>query len=472
MTSMALAVAQVGIALAIACGQGWLLVAPRKGQRIDATIACMAMLTGIAATIIVSYSLIEFIGSAVFVIPIVLGLTGWLLAALSLVRGSRGPEPRRGIMTPEALTLAVIALIMLVAAVRLEYPLGHDLVFHSFLADKIVETGKLARDWRPWAPIAVNYTQGLHLVAGFLARWTGLTVPRVFEALHFWLGLIGLVPLYLVARRLLPTSWGALTAVLLWTFCCNYGSFFSYFSWGGLPTVLSQTFFLGVILLLLEEPRPPRAPVLAGALLAALVMVSHLGAVIAAWVLGAYLIVALIVREERSRARFLLSSTLWQLVIAAPFLFHYLRKAATIMSTRALRYGDDPPLSRGCRSIRGAPTAADPGARALRGRAFAAKRAESSLPERLDRGARRRSHLLGSDLSVVLARRDRRRVRRVHAGSLPDGRVVSACDSGGGLGRERSHREARTYPRACGRARRDRVRDGLRSVRGSGAPRG
>jgi hypothetical protein len=186
---------------------------------------------------------------------------------------------------------------------------------------------------------------GLHLVAAFLARWTGLTAPRVFEALHFWLGLLTLAPLYLVARRFLSEARGALAVVALWTFCANYGSFFSYFAWGGLPTVLSQAFFLGAILLLADEDRMPRASLLAGALLAALVMVSHLGAVIAAWVLGAYVIVALIVPAERESARFLLTSVLWQAVLAAPFLFHYVRKMATIMTTRALRYGDDPPLS-------------------------------------------------------------------------------------------------------------------------------
>ncbi|MFN0150621.1 MAG: hypothetical protein ACKVU1_07920 [bacterium] len=333
------AVALAGMFLAIAAGQGRLLVWPRAGEgRGSPEIACLTALAGLAMTVVTLYSLIGAIGAAVWWIPLGAGVAGWCVYGVDFARGAR---PARRPMRLHLLVAVVLVLTMYFSAARFEFPLGHDPVFHAFLADKIRQTGRLASDWTPWASIGVNYTQGLHLVLAFLARWTGLAMPLVFESLHFWFGVLSLGAFWVTARIFLADRWAALAAALAVTFAARLGGFFSYLSWGGLPTVLAHAFFFGVLILLFGSVKPQRPALVAGVLLAALAMVSHLGAFIAAWVLGAYVVVNLAGRRERADVAFLGRSVVWQIIVAAPFLFTYLPKAASLARTDALRFTDE-----------------------------------------------------------------------------------------------------------------------------------
>ncbi len=341
---MLIALLETGVSLALAGGTGWLLKLPRRPTGALAFDAFVVSLhTGWALSIIILYSLVEPLRAAAFWIPFVTGAAGWTLAAIALARGRfviKWRMPRS-----HALTLLSFGGVLFFTIARHSFPFSHDAVVHSFVAEKIRERAGLCTNWEPWGPIPVNYPQGLHLFIAMFARTTGIAVPQTFQALLFWFGFANLLAFYSVARCIQSSSSAALAAVAVFLFACNSGAFFDYVAWGGMPTLLSQSFFLCTLVLLTSRKGARRDVAIAGALLSALTMTSQLGAVITVWILAAYVIVSLVQRTNTERALFVVKSMAWQLAFSISLLWIYLPRISSIGRTDAMRFTLDVPIS-------------------------------------------------------------------------------------------------------------------------------
>ncbi|MFN0151658.1 MAG: hypothetical protein ACKVU1_13220 [bacterium] len=341
---MTLALLKIGFVILLAGGTGWLLKLPRRTNRTLAFDSfVISNCAGWALSIIFLYSFVELFGARAFWIPLVTGAAGWALAAATLLRRRFVIEWR--VPRFHALALLALGIILFVTTAQRVFPLSHDAVVHCFVAEKIRESARLCADWEPWGPIPIHYTQGLHLFIAMASRITGEAVPQVFQALLFWFGLGGVLAFYVVARAFLSSARSALVAVAILTFACNSGTFFDYVSWGGMPTLLSQLYFLCVIVLLVSRECARCDVVLAGTFLAGLTMTSQVGAFITAWVLGAYIAVLLVRKRDSHRARFLVASLAWQFAFSISILWIYLPKLGTIARTDALRFTVDSPVS-------------------------------------------------------------------------------------------------------------------------------
>lgn len=252
------------------------------------------VLGGLAATVSLAYVLAMFgrldlywgLYAAVCVLSILLARGGYMVE----VRWSSGAW---------WITL-VLALVLLAEAwpvFSLEYPLGWDPTFHLILARKILESNALCTDWRPFEPIPVNYTQGLHVFIALVSQWSGQPAHITFQILHLvFQPLAGLLVLRLALAIFGDLRAGVL-ALLVYEFLCSHGSFSSYYQWGGLPTELGALFFLAIIWMGLTD-RSRRGTALAVLCYGGLVMAHHLSGLIATWVLGFYIAASYVGRVD------------------------------------------------------------------------------------------------------------------------------------------------------------------------------
>lgn len=329
-------------ALALAWGLllPWVLIALRVFAAYDFYDRLLAgVVGGLAATISLAYAL-AMLGW----LDLYWGVyaTAWVLAVLLLARGGYALKIHWGAGAWWiALVLGLVLLAEAVPVFSLEYPLGWDPTFHLILARKILESNTLAADWRPFEPILVNYTQGLHVFIALVSAWAGCPPHTTFQVLHLlFQPLAGLLIL-----RVSLTFFGQLrVGVLAWLayeFLCSHGSFSSYYQWGGLPTELGALFFLAIVWLALTD-RSRRGTVLAVLCYGSLVMTHHLSGLIATWVLGFYIAVSWIGRENGALRWWVLRLWPLTLVIYAFYIGPYVAgHFGQLGHTDVLRFYDD-----------------------------------------------------------------------------------------------------------------------------------
>ena len=173
-----------------------------------------------------------------------------------------------------AAVFALVALFQLLGTVTRLFPAGWDPACHALITDRILETGRLCADWRPFETIPMRYPQAFHAMTALLALLAGLPVHRVLQGLHFLLMFPAGWLVWDFARRGFGRR-AALPAFVIFAGLTNTGNYLYFYRMGMLPTELGFLFFLGTFACALRW-RPRRfGPLAAGWLLLAATALMH-----------------------------------------------------------------------------------------------------------------------------------------------------------------------------------------------------
>lgn len=181
--------------------------------------------------------------------------------------------------------LIVLGLVFISRSIPLffsDLPPGIDPSFHTIIARKILITGTIPVDWRPFETIRLNYPVGSHLLVAELAHWTGVPVHVAFKCLFPIVACLSGAAVYLVALQFFRDRTTALLSCAAYSFLAVWGSL-DYYAWGGLPNALVMCVLVAAIAALFQQ-----RPWLIGPLLAAIVTIHHHGALCAFVIFGGY----------------------------------------------------------------------------------------------------------------------------------------------------------------------------------------
>jgi hypothetical protein len=240
------------------------------------------------------------------------------------------------------LVLAVAAVTRFAPTFVRDTPPGWDPSFHALLVKKLLLTDHMVRDWTPFAPIALNYPLGSHLLIAVLTRLTRLAPPRVFQLVIPAIGVLATAQVYGVARRVFQSTEVGVYAALaygLWAFTGSIG----YYAWGGLPNQLGMVFLMPVAALAAQRDWDWRSSVAMALFLASVAFTHHHVALVAGIMIAAiiiYLLLAPAVAEPRGRrkARGIALAIPLAAVPASGYIAVELARVLRIGETDALRF--------------------------------------------------------------------------------------------------------------------------------------
>jgi|AP95_1055475.scaffolds.fasta_scaffold10536_2 hypothetical protein len=222
------------------------------------------------------------------------------------VSGPSNAEPTSQLpFAPPAIPWFAAALLAILAAEAIptlstDFPIGWDPAFHAILSQKILDSNELARDWLPFEDIGVNYSQGLHVLIALVSAWSGQQVHETFQLLHLVIQPLAAIMVYLLATCLIRNWQGSVLAMLIYALLCNFGSFYSYYQWGGIPTELGSLFLLTALWMALTGSDRWSGG-LRVILFGSLILVHNLGAVIGTAVILFYLLMDWVSRRRETR---------------------------------------------------------------------------------------------------------------------------------------------------------------------------
>ena len=259
--------------------------------------------------------------------------------------GNRGTRPSRAPLGSTgawfAFSILAITIAHAIPTFATDAPIGWDPAFHSILAKKILDTGALATDWRPFEEIAVNYPLGMHVFIALVSTWSGQEVHQTFQALHMVMQVPAAVFVYLLSLKIFGDRKAAVLAMLAYALLCHFGSFTSYYQWGGLPTEIAFLFFLALVWSCLAT-RGWRYRACEVLLFGSMILVHHLSALIVAVILAFYVLMKVIDRSlDDLPKRFIWLFVLTFLAYAF-FIVPYALRSTELAGTHTLRFTDEP----------------------------------------------------------------------------------------------------------------------------------
>lgn len=259
---------------------------------------------------------------------------------LSRLRGTLDAPARWSL-----LALGLVIAFELAPTLASRAPIGWDPAFHAILAEKVRLANGLVHDWRPFETIPLNYPLGSHLWVVLVASAVQQAVHHVFQVQYVLVQTLASALVYVIAARLFDCWRSAVFALLLYGLLGDWGTFHSYYQWGGLPTAMCFVLFLGLIWGALVL-RGWIQVALGTLLLGGIVLIHHLSAVIAVLVLGCYVVLAAALRAPgglwQRFALVLLSSA----IVYSGYLVPYALRATThLQGTQVLQYAEEPQLS-------------------------------------------------------------------------------------------------------------------------------
>jgi len=335
------------IGASIALTVPWLLLALRFFREyapFDRIL--LGLVGGIAATISLGYILamsgrLDLYWAAYFA-AFAAALVLWTAAAKTSRSRRDTSAAASGNSVPLWLLLPFAAILVAEAipAFSHDFPLGWDPSFHCILARKILISNALSEDWRPFEAIRVNYTQGLHVLIAIVSRWSGQPVHATFSALYLMIQPLAAMLVFRLTQMIFDDSRTAVLAMVVYGFLCNFGSFNSYFGWGGLPTALGSLFFLTIIWISLIGRRRKSAA-LSVLLFGSLMLTHHLSAVISTSVMVFYIAVAALTRSRGDLRRKFLQLFPLTLLAYAFYIIPYAARAGGLGGTDVLRFYDE-----------------------------------------------------------------------------------------------------------------------------------
>jgi hypothetical protein len=335
-------VACAGI-VSLALGAGAFALPARRGTaRLSLEELTLGLLLGLALQVLLLQGMFDALGRRAFLAALAIGAAGWLFGVVWLVirRVPVGIEGDR----VSWIGLAAVGVVVVAPVVLFDAPRGHDPVFHSILTRKLLQEGRLVRDWKPYERVPVNYPQGSHLLLALTCQTAGLEPHTAFQANLAWSGLLETLALWTLAGAFATAPEYRLAAVVLHTAAARFGSPLHVQLWGGFPTLLGSCLTWGLAALFLSESRRPVLVGLAGGLgLTALLIVHHLSALIAAYLGSLWWGISLTGRSETERARRRAGAIalVVALVLSAPIVAWYAGRISGLAQTHTLRYGDE-----------------------------------------------------------------------------------------------------------------------------------
>jgi hypothetical protein len=162
--------------------------------------------------------------------------------------------------------------------------------------------------------------------------------------LHLVIQVVAAIFVYLLAEKFFLEWRTALLAMMVYGLLGNWGTFFSYYQWGGLPTELGSLFFLALVYLLMTGDE--RLGVVLGVIfLGSIMLVHHLSFLISLAVLGFYLLVHIKhLREDPVSIR-LLKIAIATLVAFSFSILSHLSMLGEIEGTDSLRFYEEPMIT-------------------------------------------------------------------------------------------------------------------------------
>ena len=312
----------------------WLLIAARLfAGRPSLDRLLLGLSGGLAGTITLAYALAAFSLLDVYWLVYI----AILPTAIWSIRGGLHLD------WPSPWLLCALSLVVVAEAIPVfasDFPHGWDPAFHSILAYKILHSGALAADWMPFEPVAVNYTQGLHVLAALLSRWSAQPVHLSLQVLHLVIQPLAALWVYRLAWHFFATERPALLSLLTYALLCHFGSFNSYFQWGGLPTQIGSVLFLASVWVALSSKEKKYGAVFI-LLYGSLCIVHHLSALIATWVLLVYLAMAQFTSTDALNKRKISRLLLLTVLVYAPYLLPYATRVVSLGATDTLSYAHD-----------------------------------------------------------------------------------------------------------------------------------
>jgi asparagine N-glycosylation enzyme membrane subunit Stt3 len=238
------------------------------------------------------------------------------------------------------LAVLVVVVTYSIPTFSTDKPWGWDPAFHSILAQKIINSHSLSRDWLPFEEISLHYSQGSHVLIAIISGWSGQAVYQTFQVLHLVIQVMAAIFVYLLAERIFREWRTALLAMLVYALLGNWGTFFSYYQWGGLPTELGALFFLALVYVSMAGSE--RLGVVLGViLLGNIMLVHHLSFLISAAIMGFYLLVHIKHWREDPVSIQLLKILVVTLVVFSFSVFSYLSQLNRIEGTDVLTFYEE-----------------------------------------------------------------------------------------------------------------------------------
>lgn len=217
------------------------------------------------------------------------------------------------------------------------FPHGWDPYFHLVLADKIVQAGSLISDWTPYETIPLSYPLGSHLIVALASSLLGIPLHEVFSvALAFFTAICAALTYVVVARATARRDLG-LYAAAAYAFMAVNGSL-DYERWGGLPSLIGECLFLGLLSVLLREDLAPWWS--RGAVAVAFVGLSLTNqhtVLMASLTLG-WMLAVFFLKGDRARGRRVVEGLAAGALLGAPYFWHALRRAPPIRDTGLLTF--------------------------------------------------------------------------------------------------------------------------------------
>ncbi|MDP6776246.1 MAG: hypothetical protein QGI83_05735, partial [Candidatus Latescibacteria bacterium] len=314
----------------------------------------LGIVGGLAATVTLGYLLAMAGMLHGFHYPYGLAVLAAVASAVGHLRRSRASQgndsgdkarcPRPSSNGADAwfvVSILAIAIAYAIPTLSTDAPIGWDPSFHAILAKKILDTGALATDWRPFEEIGVNYPLGMHIFIALASAWSGQQVHQTFQSLHMVIQIPAAVLIYLLSLRVFADRKAAALAMLAYALLCNFGSFISYYQWGGLPTEIAFLLFLGLIwsCLSTEGWKHRSYEVL---LFGSLILVHHLSALIVAAVLAFYVVMKGVDRSLDDLSKRILWLFGLTFLAYAFFIIPYALRSSQLAGTHTLRFTDEP----------------------------------------------------------------------------------------------------------------------------------
>lgn len=138
-------------------------------------------------------------------------------------------------------------LLLFFLACEKNLPCGWDPAFHAILAEKILRTGELSRNWLPFENIPLNYPQGIHLLTAIYAGASGITVPAALKILMFVFSLGETLLLAGLAVRAFPGKKAGLYTAAAYVALGGMAVPVNFWGWGGYPTAACFLYFSALL---------------------------------------------------------------------------------------------------------------------------------------------------------------------------------------------------------------------------------
>jgi hypothetical protein len=333
----------VGILVIVAPGiYCWMLLFPD-----DCAEQCIAWgsVLGIAAAVYLAYvcSLAHLSWFyAVWVVALVLSVGSiFVRPARRISKPSLPIKVAPGPATRIVLVLLLlsVAVLQIIVVTRHSLPDGWDPSFHLLLAKKLALSDHIIRDWQPFENAALNYPIGSHLLVALFARFSGLSLPLVFQLLMVAFGVLSALAVYTLAVEYFAIEIVGLYAAIAYTFWAFWGST-DYLKWGGLPNQLGMLMGLAILGLVTRSGGEKKRIGLMALLFASICLTHHHVMVTMGAILIALMLVFLLTRDTEKRYRTIFFALSLAGIGVAFYLVPYLLKAASLSQTKVFKMHD------------------------------------------------------------------------------------------------------------------------------------